>query len=231
MRTEHKTWDHPDGQRCLESKSNRGHNVVFMNKICAAQRDLQILERLNAVRLWLHVSRLSDIAHIKGTQIENWVIYEPPAVTTISWPKRRKPLEETVKLWQDTIRSKFCGTLGIYPSPLGSPLVLRKAQELLQPDVSVDTIIGHYPTCYRAVLGISVLGYSQVTHIIWLMKDGNLYAGSDESVKDKIGSHTYAFTNGIEEGIIRVGAAITPESPEKMSFLRAQRGGGQFGFF
>ena len=62
-------------------------------------------------------------------------------------------------------------------------------------------------------------------NIIRSLKGGNLYAGSDGSVKNKIGSHTFVFTSGNMEGTIWGGAAITPRSHEEMSSPRAEHNG------
>ena len=55
-----------------------------MDKIGATPQPDYILQRLNAVRLSLKVSRLSDIVNEEGTHIENWALYAPPASINLS---------------------------------------------------------------------------------------------------------------------------------------------------
>ena len=76
----------------------RENDVFLMNNICSTPRSAYILERINDVRLWLKVSRLSDIADCAGTQIMDWALYDPLVNSPLKWPKRRKPLEENLKL-------------------------------------------------------------------------------------------------------------------------------------
>ena len=59
------------------------------------------------MRLWLKVSRLSDIASVDEQKIEHWAVHGPPAVTKIEWPKRREPTAENLKLWRQTVRGVF----------------------------------------------------------------------------------------------------------------------------
>ena len=73
------------------------------------------MERLNDVRLWLRVSRLSDMVNRLGDQIEDWALYGPPMKSDIARSTRRQPLTENLKPWRTTIRSVFCGGKGLYP--------------------------------------------------------------------------------------------------------------------
>ena len=71
------------------------------------------MEKLNDERLWLRVSRLSDIVNEVGDKIEDWALYSPPMKSDIDWPTRRKPLPETFKLWRSTIRNVSCQKTGL----------------------------------------------------------------------------------------------------------------------
>ena len=86
-------------------------------------------------------------------------------------------------------------------------------------------ILCQYPEEYKTLLGSFILGNDQIGEIILLMKQGALYAGSDGSVKNGIGSHAYGFTSRKLQGKIWGGASITPGAVEEMSSLQAEHGG------
>ena len=46
----------------------------------------------------------------------------PPSLCKIKWPKRRKPLEQNLRLWRDTLRQLFYGTNGLFPVKLGATI-------------------------------------------------------------------------------------------------------------
>ena len=52
------------------------------------------MEKLNDVRLWLRVSRLSDMVNEVGDKIEDWALYVLPMKSDIDWLTRRIPLPE-----------------------------------------------------------------------------------------------------------------------------------------
>ena len=56
-------------------KIARQNDVFIMDKLCEASRNAITLEKLNAVRLWLKVSRLSDMVNVSGDKIEEWALY------------------------------------------------------------------------------------------------------------------------------------------------------------
>ena len=81
------------------------------------------------------------------------------------------------------------------------------------------------------LLGDITIGDKQVNNIMDLLRAGNLYAGSDGSVKDGCGSHAYGFTNGTGAGTVWGGSAITPGSAVEMSSLQAEHEGEAFGCY
>ena len=56
-------------------KVQRSNDVFLMDKICETIKDTETLVRINNVRLWLKVSRLSDIASADGKHIEHWAMH------------------------------------------------------------------------------------------------------------------------------------------------------------
>ena len=80
-----------------------------MDKIYQTVKEEIIPERLNDVRLCLKLSRISDISLKEGNIIERWSMHGPPVETTVIWSKRRKPLDQNMILWRDTLRAYFYG--------------------------------------------------------------------------------------------------------------------------
>ena len=74
-------------------------------------------------------------------------------------------------------------------------------------------------------MGPELLGNAQAEHISDLMRRGELYAGSDGSVKDGLGAHAYGFTSGRHIDKFWGGAAPTPGNEEEMASLRTELGG------
>ena len=74
----------------------RENDIFIMDKIWQITQSKYILERINDVHLYLKVSRLSNIVNDEGSAIEKWALYGPPANSTLTWPKRRKP---SILIW------------------------------------------------------------------------------------------------------------------------------------
>ena len=199
----------------------RENDLFLMDKICEKIPSHLVLNKLNDVRLWLKVSRLSDIVIEDRTDIAPL-----PTRSELKWPKRRKSLPENLKLWRDTLRNIFCGAAGPYTmtlGPISRPLVNRNLLEGTYG--TCHAIICQFPEKYKKLLGIHLLGDAQLNEIIMLLKNGDLYAGSEGSSKNGIGSHAYGFTSGKYTSTVWGGAAITPGAAEDMSSLRAKHGG------
>ena len=75
----------------------RKNNVFIMDKICATNKPGHKLVHLNDVRLYLEVSRLSDISNEEGSEINDWSIYRLPAISHLKCTKRRKYLQCNMK--------------------------------------------------------------------------------------------------------------------------------------
>ena len=65
----------------------RENDCFLMPRICEVIRRPDTLLRINNVRLYLKVSRLSDIVQPNGQWIHDWAFYGPPADCTLTWPK------------------------------------------------------------------------------------------------------------------------------------------------
>ena len=155
-----------------------------MDRVTHIKRPVYILERLNDVRLYLKVSRLSDRLNAPGSEIEYWALYGPPAESLGNWPKRRKSLAENMRFLRETIRIFFCGMQGIHPAYLGMPLPQPNTRKVLAPMATITSVFDQYPSCYRQLLGKDNIGDTQANEILGLLRSGALYAVRDFSVND-----------------------------------------------
>ena len=85
-------------QGAWKQKLAKHCDVFLMDKICSKIRITDTLVRLNNVRLYLRVSRLSDIVSEDGQWIHEWALHGPPALCKLKFPNRRKPLEQNMRL-------------------------------------------------------------------------------------------------------------------------------------
>ena len=105
-----------------------------MNKISAIVRHPELLQKLNNVRLYLKVSRLSDITTEDGQWIHEWAFYGPPAISNLQWPKKRHSLEQNWKLWRNTIKGIFYGVQSSFPTRQGVRLCMYPHQWRVNPE-------------------------------------------------------------------------------------------------
>ena len=67
-----------------------------MDEIVKKVNKAYVLKRLNNIRVYLKVSRLSDITNAAGTGIREDIFHgvppTGPTASLLDWPKRRKPL-------------------------------------------------------------------------------------------------------------------------------------------
>ena len=141
------------------------------------------------------VSRLSNIVTKDEIWIHEWAMYCPPSVSSLNWPKRRKRLEYNMRLWRNTLCGVFYGINEVSPAHLG-PIINRDRQETLVVKYTTLQETMSYPSRYWALLCWHSMGTIQVHDILTLLEGGSLYAKSDGSVKDGVGSHAYGFTCG-----------------------------------
>lgn len=82
----------------------RHHDVFLIDKICNEIRRPEVLIKLNNVRLYLKGSRLNEIVTEDGQWIHNWATHGPSSNSEFKLPKRRKLLEQNMRLFRDTIQ-------------------------------------------------------------------------------------------------------------------------------
>ena len=73
-----------------------------------------VLKRMNNIRLYLKVSRLSDIATSTGDGIRQDVFDGIPlGESTLDWPKQRKPIQQNLNTWKKVLIEIFQATTGL----------------------------------------------------------------------------------------------------------------------
>ena len=107
-----------------------------------------------------------------------------------------------MKMWRDIVRSVFCGATGIYPLPLGPPIVPVPPRELLLKYQTFAATTSGYPERYKKLLGSSTIEENQAPKIISVLLDGKISSASNGSVKNSLGSHAYGYSSGTQEGEI-----------------------------
>ena len=67
-----------DVKGAWKEKKRSVNDVFLMDEIVKKISDPILQQRINSVRLYLKVLRLSDIANKEGNKIEQWALYGPP---------------------------------------------------------------------------------------------------------------------------------------------------------
>ena len=147
----------------------RENDRFLMDEIIKEVKYPPVLAWINDVRLYLKISRISDMATTYGSNIHRWAVYGPPSNSTLKWPKRRTPLESNMKLWRDTIRKVFLGTNRIYSHRLGR-FPGKIVQPVLRDMTSFEAVLGQYDDEFLTILEEINLGEDQVWEIITLLK-------------------------------------------------------------
>ena len=100
----------------------REHDQSVMDLFRAHETDSVKLERLNDVRLYLHVTNVSCMTNAEGYKVERWALFGPPKNSALDWPARLKPLAENLKMWREMIYQNITAATGLYPHNLGEYL-------------------------------------------------------------------------------------------------------------
>ena len=94
----------------------RENDRFIMDKIVKQIQKSYVLKRLNDIRLYLKVSRVSDITNAEGNAIRQDIFDGiPNGNSELDWPKRRKPIAQNVATWKRVIIELFKSSMGIYP--------------------------------------------------------------------------------------------------------------------
>ena len=77
----------------------------------------------------------------------------------------------------------------------------------------------------QSLLGEFQFTTEMVTDFVTWTKMGTLYAGSDRSVEDGRGAHSFVWTSGVRQAAIWGGSATTPGNQREMASQRAEHAG------
>ena len=200
----------------------RENDLFIMDEMIKKVTKMDVLCRMNDVRLFLQVTRLSDISVESGDALDLSILNGTPKPNCLTWPKRRVPLEENLKQFRMIIRSMFGGMYGLFPRNLGDPTTFTSSKYNTD---NINSFLESYDTQYRSLLGSFCLSPTDYTTILSWLKHGVLYAGSDGSVGDSLGAHAFGFTNGSCHSSIIGGSAPTPGNLSEMTSLRTELAG------
>jgi hypothetical protein len=88
-----------------EPKENRKSYLAIMERLVASGRlSGKELQQINYCRIYLQVLFMSDIANIKGTEVEEWARKgerQPGRKSEWEWPVQQRPV--SWKAWKDVI--------------------------------------------------------------------------------------------------------------------------------
>lgn len=180
-----------------------------------------VLQRMNDIRLYLRVTKLSNIATPSGTGIKEEIFQGIPQTSSLTeWPHRRKPLQENLNTWKKILTSMFKSATGLHPKNLGASL--STPLPILANLTSFQTYIQSLPLYHKILLGNFNPSLLDLSHIVNWLKHGTLYGGSNRSVDDGIGAHSFCFCNGQHKSQIIGGLAPTPGNQQELTSLRAE---------
>ena len=194
---------------------------------------LSTLTVLNDVRIYMKVIVLSDMLTERGNKMAQWALRgEANMHHKWVWPQRRIPTSQNLKVWRDCLRGTFMKGIddvlrplhGIIAPPqftITHPLFLYNTMIrlsllqaiLLQYPPELISLLGHYPVTDMA-------GRIIMTHLGL----NTASAGSDGSVKDGIGGHSFCIATHTFSHHIW-GQACTVGHTKDMSSLRAEHAG------
>ena len=207
----------------------RENDLFLMDRIVKVVRNPVHLRRINAVRLFLKVSRLSDIVNKDGNKILPWALQGIPNQNSkLDWPPRPTPLPENLKLWREALYKAVGAAAGLYPANLGPPLTLERVQSNDGKDEIVERVnvsLQQLSVGERALLGEFNLTSEMIRNFMQWNAEGTIYVGTDGSVQDGKGAHSFAFTSGERETSWWGGSATTPGNSDEMASQRAEHAG------
>ena len=186
---------------------------------------------LNNVRLWLRVSRLSDIFDPVTQRLHPWVMSATSQSTSmLEWPQRCRPSPYAIRQWKTYI-SLLCKGQRESLFELGTPLLpeVTSIPYQLEPSPTFSQFKNQLPIhlldfALEHDIGCPIDNNSIPTIIQWL-QEGTLIAASDGSELNRQGAHAIGFTTKKEVDSIYGGAMRTPGNEEEMSSLRAEHAG------
>ena len=161
---------------------------------------LPTLTVLNDVRIYMKVIVISDMLTERGTKMAQWAISGDSNMHhQWVWPQRRIPTRQNLKVWRDCLRGTFMKGIDDVLRPLHG--IIAPPQSTIAHPLFQYATMTHLSSLQATMLQyppelLSLLGHCPVTdmegHTIMTHLGLNTAsAGSDGSVKDGIGGHSF----------------------------------------
>ncbi len=197
--------------------------------------------QVNACRLYLKVTWISDICTFQGDRITPWAFFGTrPRRTDLIYPHHEKPPESAWIVWRKMLRCSLVAMSRQQTpysfSPLHQPLQQRTPVTQLQhhkyttapPTASLRDIINGMSASWRQVLGTVDLPNDDGAAIAEILASGGtIRTWSDGTVKAGVGAHAYTLrTQSKDDDLVITGDAVTPGNATDISSLRPESYGG-----
>ena len=193
---------------------------------------------VNACRLYLNVTMLSQILDDTGQCIAQWAMKgekqeEDPSITYSYQPK---PPPLIWKTWRDCIHSTYVGSGRTREhTPLHWPIVTRQIpettrwQDRIEYGQSLQNAIKTLPEYLRYAVGTITIPDDNGLQLVEEMtntSEVHSHSWSDGTVKDHEGAHAYTLrTRNDNENTSIKGTAMTPSDPTSLTSLRTEHFG------
>ena len=133
-------------------------------------------------------------------------------------------------MWREVLYRAVQSSTGLYPSNLGNLINtnLNTLEEYNQEHwvVKANTLLKDLPSEWRSLIGEEFKFNSEMmADMIEWVEEGQIYAGSDGSVENGRGAHSFVISSSIKKSTIWGGSATTPGSIEEMASQRSEHAG------
>ena len=191
---------------------------------------------VNACRLYLGVSMLSEITDETGQSIALWAMYGHRRNETIAitFPHQPKPPALIWKTWRDCLHSTYVGsgrtreTIPLHwTREIMRPVTTIKAwHERIARGQKLEEVIALLPCHLREAVGHIKYPTDNGAQLILEMNRQEVHAWSDGTVKDVKGAHAFILCPMNDDAnTIIVGTEMTPADPVSLTSLRTEHYG------
>ena len=205
-------------------------DVFIMEKFVDKGYPVDVLIVLNDVRVYMKVIVLSGITSNQGRKMAQWAMQcEVNLYHKWVWSPRRRPTSQNMKVWRDCIRGTFMKRTDDLLLPiLDRTMVTAEITAHLHFDYTTmrrleslqDTIL-QYPPELLYLMGKVQVTDEEGLELMVQLSANNASAGSDGSVKNGIGGHSFCITNNTFTKKIW-GSAQTVGQTSDITSLRAK---------
>jgi hypothetical protein len=190
---------------------------------------------VNACRLYLKVTMLSEICTDCGQYVEEWAMTGSARNqhTTLVYPHQSKPPPQVWKVWREALRAAFLGRSMTGQATLTRPLIKADAADnriswrrKITHGMKLEAAIELLPDYIKEALGSVTFPSNNGQHLSDDMLRGHTTSYTDGTVKTNIGAHAYTIRTSTDvEATCLYGTAGTPGDSTTMTSLRAEHYG------